>query len=112
MPKRARRVIWTQVADDDLDEILTFIATDSPLSARKLLARLRRKADSLATMAERGRVVPELAFFGIRTWRELLVKPYRLVYRMSADDTVYISAVFDGRRDLQDVLLERLIRTG
>jgi toxin ParE1/3/4 len=111
MPRRTRRVIWTQVASHDLDEILTFIAADSPLNARKLLARLQRKADSLATMADRGRVVPELAFFGIRTWRELLLKPYRLVYRTSAH-AVYVSAVLDGRRDLQDVLLERLIRTG
>jgi len=46
----------------------------------------------------------------MRTWRELVVKPYRLVYRIEGD-TVTVLAVFDGRRDLEDLLLERLLRT-
>ena len=55
-------------------------------------------------------MVPELAHFGMRTWRELVVRPYRLVYRIEGD-TVTVLAVIDGRRDLEDVLLERLLRT-
>jgi plasmid stabilization system protein ParE len=54
-------------------------------------------------------VVPELAHFGIRNWRELIVKPYRIIYRID-EDTVNVLAMLDGRRDLQDLLLERLIR--
>lgn len=55
-------------------------------------------------------MVPEFACFGIRTWRELLVKPYRTVYR-TAGRGVLVLAIFDGRRDLEDVLLERLLRS-
>jgi len=65
---------------------------------------------SLETVPRRGRVVPELARFGMQTWHELLVKPYRIVYRVSGD-TVTVLALFDGRRDLEDVLLERLLRS-
>jgi GrpB-like predicted nucleotidyltransferase (UPF0157 family) len=37
-------------------------------------------------------------------------RPYRIVYRISGN-TVVVLAVLDGRRDLQDVLLERLVRS-
>jgi plasmid stabilization system protein ParE len=55
-------------------------------------------------------VVPELARFQMRTWRELVIRPYRLVYRIEGD-TVTVLAVFDARRDLEDLLLERLLRS-
>jgi hypothetical protein len=55
-------------------------------------------------------VVPELASFQMRTWQELVIKPYRLVYRIEGD-TVIVFAVFDARRDLEDLLLERLPRS-
>jgi toxin ParE1/3/4 len=41
-------------------------------------------------------------------YRELIVKPYRLIYRVDGND-VWVIAVFDGRRDLTDVLLWRLM---
>jgi plasmid stabilization system protein ParE len=87
-----------------------YIAADSPMNARNLLAKLRGRATSLDAAPMRGRVVPELARFGIRSWRELVVKPYRIVYRV-AEAEVFVLAVFDGRRDLEDVLLERLVRS-
>ncbi len=54
-------------------------------------------------------MVPELATFGLRTWRELLVSPYRLIYR-SDEQSVHVLAVLDGRRELHELLLERLVR--
>jgi hypothetical protein len=45
----------------------------------------------------------------MRTWRELVVRPYRLIYRVGSKDVVVL-ALFDSRRDLEDVLLERLVR--
>jgi plasmid stabilization system protein ParE len=103
------QVRWAEAAVRDLEEIVSYIAADSPINAQNLLTRLRRKTESLEVAPLRGRVVPELAQFGIRTWRELLAKPYRIVYRV-AQRTVRVLAVLDGRRDLEDVLLERLLR--
>jgi len=94
----------------DLEEIATYVAADSPVDAHQVIAKLKATTDSLARMPQRGRVVPELAYFGIRTWRELVVRPYRIVFRIEVA-TVYVMAVLDGRRDLRDVLLERLLRT-
>ena len=93
----------------DLEEIVSFIAKHSPENARRILVRLRQKAASLETSPERGRMVPELASFGIRVFRELIVKPYRILYRVQID-SVLVLALVDARRDLETILLERLIR--
>ena len=110
MAKRRRwRIIWTESAARDLNSIVAHIALDSKDRARDILSRLRASAGTLREMPRRGRVVPELASFGVTTWRELIVSPYRIIFRL-AEPQVEIRAVVDGRRDLQDVLLERLIR--
>ena len=110
MAKRRFRVLWSDSAASDLEEIVTFAAVASAVDAQRLLERLRLLATRLESLPLRGRIVPEFARFGIGSWRELVAKPYRLVYRL-ADDTVSVVALFDGRRDLEDVLLERLLRS-
>lgn len=108
MSKKGFKVVWTHSAAKDLQEIASY-AKDLPSDARKVLDRLKEKGSTLTRFHNRGRVVPELAFFGIHTYRELIVRPYRMVYRISGD-TVIVLAVLDSRRDLEDVLLERLVR--
>ena len=110
MAERRFRVVWAEAAARDLEEIVAFVAEDSPTSAERLLMALWAKAASLETVPKRGRYVPELSHFGMRSWREHVVRPYRIVYRVSGD-TVTVLAAFDGRRDLEDLLLERLLRT-
>ena len=102
-------MVWTQAAAGDLEAIVTYLAVDAPMAARQVLGRLRKRAETLTATPERGRVVPELSRLGIRTFRELSVRPYRLLYRIEAD-RVIVLAVHDGRRDLEEVLLERLVR--
>ena len=109
MAKRKWRVVWTEAATYDLVEIVSFVAGKSPVNARRLLIRLRSKADSLERSPRRGRIVPELASTGTRAWRELVNKPHRIVHRIRGE-IVLVGAVVDGRRDLEDLLLERLTR--
>lgn len=103
------RVVWAEAAVRALEEIILFVASDSPLAAEGLLRKLRQAAQSLVRSPLRGRIVPELLRFGMRRWRELVVRPYRLVYRVG-ERTVVVLAVLDGRRNLEDALLERLVR--
>ncbi len=110
MSEPSFRVLWTETAVRDLEDIISFIATDSPGNAAAVLARLKERAAALEANPMRGRVVPELALFGITTWREMIVKPHRLIYRVEAD-SVFVLAVLDGRRDLEDLLLQRLVRS-
>jgi toxin ParE1/3/4 len=107
--ERGRRVDWTDTAARDLEEIIAFVARESPDAAERLLRTLQARAASLTASPRRGRIVPELLRFGMKTWRELVVPPYRLIYRV-ADTSVIVLAAFDGRRDVEDLLLERLLR--
>ncbi|MBU1570609.1 MAG: plasmid stabilization protein, partial [Proteobacteria bacterium] len=57
---------------------------------------------------ERGRVVPELQDQGIFQYRELIVKPWRSIYRI-AEREIYVLSVIDSRKNVEDILLNRLI---
>ena len=95
MVARSRRVIWTASARDALDEVITYIAQESPDGAIRVLVRALDVAASLSTLAERGRVVREV---GEPTLRELSVYKYRLLYRIR-EDRVVIRAFLHGSRD-------------
>ncbi|MES9856338.1 MAG: type II toxin-antitoxin system RelE/ParE family toxin [Sedimenticola sp.] len=103
------RVKWTATARFDLRGIIRFIAIENRTQAKQILHRLQDKAEALATFPERGRVVPEIRAVGVHTHREIILNPWRIIYRIEGS-TVIVLAVLDGRRELQDMLLERLIR--
>jgi toxin ParE1/3/4 len=102
-------VLWTQTARSDLEAIIDHIAADNPAAAIEVLDRLQARAADLDDLAPRGRVVPELRDIGVNHYRELIERPWRLVYRADGARTVVV-AVLDARRDLDSLLLERLTR--
>ena len=95
MVTRTRRVIWTESAQRALDDVVTYIAQESPGGSARVLIRALDVAASLSTLAERGRVVREI---GDPTLRELSVHKYRLLYRVR-EDRVVIRAFLHGARD-------------
>ena len=101
-------IIWAVAAENDLKEIIEYIATDSPVNALKILKRIKQKASSLYTLPERGRIVPELKDQGILLYRELIIPPWRIIYRIS-EMKVYVLSVLDARQNVEDMLLKRLI---
>ena len=103
------QVLWTDTAQQDLTEIIEYIAQDSIGGALAILQKLETKASLLDTLPNRGRVLPELLHTGISQYRELISAPWRIVYRVD-NRRVLIMAVLDSRRDLQAVLLGRLAR--
>jgi plasmid stabilization system protein ParE len=110
VPKKKNfKVLWTFAASQDLESIVVFVARDSPQAARRVMRNLRKGAETLKTFPERGRLVPELVDIGLHLYRELLATPWRIVYRIS-NNTVYVMMVIDGRRNAEDLLLERLVR--
>jgi toxin ParE1/3/4 len=102
-------VLWAKSARRDLESIVSYLADRSPQAALSTLDRLEARAKSLATLADRGRVVPELGRLHIQQYRELVVPPYHIVYRVRGSRVLVLS-VPDARRSLEDVLLDRLIR--
>ena len=101
-------VIWASVAEKDLINIIEVIAENSPQNAINILAKIRKQASDLYTLPERGRIVPELYDQGILHYRELIIVPWRLIYRFSGQD-VYVLSVIDSRRNVEDLLLKRFI---
>jgi plasmid stabilization system protein ParE len=80
---------------------MAFIARDRPETAMAWLQRVLDESASLAESPDRGRVAPETSRQDVR---ELIVNPYRLVYRRAAD-VVTITMVVHGRRllDVEDL---------
>jgi len=99
---------WADVAENDLKGVVEYIAQDSPANALKLLKKIKQKASTLYTLPERGRTVPELQDQGILIYRELIIPPWRIIYRIS-EMKVYVLSVFDSRQNVEDILLKRLI---
>lgn len=100
-------VVWSNVAENDLRNIVEYIADDSPPDALKVFKRIKQKASSLYTLPERGRIVPELRDQGILQYRELVIPPWRILYRVS-EKSILVLSVLDSRRNIEDILLKRL----
>jgi toxin ParE1/3/4 len=106
--KKTYDVWWSETAEKDLLSIIAYIARENPLQASKILREIKKKAESLSTLADRGRIVPELQDQGITLYRELVIGPWRIMYRVS-DHMVYVLSVLDSRQNVEDILLARLI---
>jgi toxin ParE1/3/4 len=111
--KRAWKVAFTRRADEDILEIFTFIAErDGPDVAEAILEKCITVRDSLRQLPDRGRIPPELERVNIFSFREIQIKPYRVVYQVnSAAHELYIHVVADGRRNFAELLKERLLST-
>jgi len=104
------QVLLSGDAEGDIEDIYDFVTRqDGAARADDLLTDLETACDSLADFPERGNVPKELSPLGMTEFREIHVKPYRILYRIFAG-RVIVYGVFDGRRDMQSLLQRRLLR--
>jgi len=97
-------------AEDDIFSIYKYVAmNDSVEKAEYLLKNIEDRIYKLVSLPNRGHYPPELERIGIQEYREIHFKPYRIIYTIE-DTEVFIHCVLDGRRDLSDLLQERLLR--
>lgn len=101
-------VIWSNSAAKDLEDILLRISLDQPLNARRIFEKIKTTSSALCHFPERGRFVPELYARRILQYRELIVPPWRIIYRV-VEKTVFVLTVLDSRRNIEDILLHKLI---
>jgi toxin ParE1/3/4 len=106
--KKIYNVIWSETSEKDLLGIVEYIAANSPSIAFDVFKPIKQKTSSLYTFPDRGRIVPELQDQGIILYRELIVPPWRIIYRIS-EKAVYVLSVLDSRQNVEDILLRRLI---
>jgi toxin ParE1/3/4 len=102
-------VLLTDDAARDLDEIYDYIALhDVPQKADYVLEQIERAFSRLSESPNRGTHPKELLSLGIREYREVFFKPYRIIYRIMSNN-VYVLLIVDGRRDMQSLLQRRLL---
>lgn len=109
MSPRRFEVLWTEVAIRDLEQIVDYVAQEAPMAAQRVFDSIAEHSRTLDSLPLRGRIVPELAKLEITSYRELIISPYRLLYRLSSN-RVFVVGVFDSRRNLEDILLNRVLR--
>ncbi len=106
--KKSYNVLWSETAENDLVSIMEYIAGNNPLRAGKIFGEIKKRAENLRTFPERGRIIPELRDQGITLYREIIIEPWRIMYRIN-EDRVFVLSVLDSCRNVEDILLHRLI---
>lgn len=103
-------VLFSEDAERDIEDIYRYIAaSDGVASAERVLSGIEAACLGLSELPHRGHCPKELLPLGIRDYHEVHFKPYRIVYRITGRRVV-IYCVLDGRRDMQSLLHERLVR--
>mgnify|MGYP002785671287 CR=1 FL=1 len=104
-------VLLTADAERDLEDLYRHIAgSDSRASADRVLDRLLAAAGNLSSLPKRGSPPKELRAIGITEFRQVFFKPYRMIYRV-VETRVIVYLIADGRRDMQELLSQRLLRS-
>lgn len=88
------RVHWTNIAVEHLLAIYEYIAQDSPVYAQRMIDRLTWRSEQIATFPLSGRMVPE---YEAQDIRELIEKPYRLIYRIKPDQIDVLAVVHSAQ---------------
>lgn len=101
-------VVWTKTAETDLVKILEHIALDSLENALLILQKIKTDVSKLYQSLESCRIVPELSAQGITLYRDMIVNPWRIMYRIQ-NSKVYVLSVLDSRQNVEDMLLRRFI---
>jgi toxin ParE1/3/4 len=91
------KIVWTEPARQDLQEIFSYIAEENPRAARALLAEIKERVGVLIDQPQLGRAGR------VEGTRELVLAStsYTLPYRLK-DQQIQILAVFHGARKWPD----------
>lgn len=93
------KIIWTELAVEDLRSIHDYISKDSKVYADRYIEKLISRVDQLETNPQSGRAVPE---FNNETLRELIEGSYRIIYKLHPD-YIGVVRVHHSARKLKDV---------
>lgn len=103
------QVLLTEDAEADLGDLIDFIADhDSQEKAEYVLNKIEQQILALSEQPQRGVRPKELSTLGIKEFREVFFKPYRIIYRVIGK-RVFVYLIADGRRDMQTLLARRLL---
>lgn len=93
------RITWSEQAVHDLESVHEDISREAPGRAAPFVGRLVSAVEPLLSFPLMGRTVPE----GDGRQREVIVDPYRIVYRVEGEE-IFVVTVIHGARDLTALL--------
>src|SRR6056297_830546 len=96
-------VHWTKTAESHLDAIYAYISQDSRTYALRMVDKLTRKTEQIATYPLSGRSVPEYERDDLR---EIIENPYRIIYRI-IEDQIDIVAIVHTSRNMHEIELDQ-----
>ena len=102
------QIKWTAPAREDINEIIDYISQTNINYAVKILDKMESHVKKLDSFPERHRIVPELERYGYLLYREIIVDYWRIIYKIE-NNLVYIMLVIDGRRNLEDLILKKIL---
>ena len=102
-------VLMAKSAEDDLNEIINFIAQNNPRTAMVIMEKIHAKIKTLDHFPYRGGYVPELLNRNIKDYRQVTEEPWKIIYRIN-QNIVNALTIIDSRRNLQDILIKKLLK--
>ena len=103
------KVFLTKKAEQELNEIIDYMVTNGDVnSAYKTFKKIRDRVELLKISHEQGRAIPELEMFKVKDYREVIVKPWRIIYKIEKE-IIKVLLVIDGRRNVEDILFDKLL---
>ncbi len=100
------KIVWTESAISDLNDIAEYIALDKLSAAKKLVQKIFSRVELLSDSPNSGRKPPEL---GESRYREVIVGPCRVFYRNNGNDLIVLY-VMRTERLLKNYVLEERAR--
>jgi len=110
MPKKSNfKTYWTVTSEKDINDIIDYFLNKEEIKiAKHALQKIKKSVDRLSLFPHSGRIVPELKHFSILIYREVIIENWRVIYKVN-NRVIYIMAVIDSRRNVEDILLNRLV---
>lgn len=91
-------IVWSDKAVRALELIHAFIALDSEIAAKKVIAGIVASVDHLISFPLAGSIEPRLEKLYYE-YRYVVYRHYKVIYRLESDATIIIVLVFDTRQN-------------
>lgn len=116
MPKSKPLTRWrvevSKSAELDFDEVVDYFIESGEFDhADNIINEFEIAKESLATLPDRGHYPEEFKRIGVFSHKEIHFGVYRVIYHIdAASGWVFMDAVLDGRRDVELILTDRILR--
>ncbi len=93
------QIEWSEEAEEDLDDILSYFSKSSTQYANSFFERIHEAIENIKEFPQIGRKVPESKN---PNDRELIIQKYRLIYRfLEKENKILIMMIIHGSRLLK-----------